>query len=344
MGCDLTNGRWCSRLPRLVLASCACLAAWPVAAAGPDDVIARCGSAAIRRADLEAVVKRLGLADLPPGEGRARAEAAILEQLIDERVLREELTRLGVTATQVEIDAGLRRLRDQVSGRGQDFEAFLAATGRTTATIRDQIALEIKLEKFVRPQVTEEVLAAAFEKNRREFDGTKLRVSHIVLRPEAGGGDDPTAPLLEEAAALRGRIIQGRLSFQEAARLHSAGPSRRRGGDLGWIGRGGPMVEGFSSQAYRLAQGGVSQPFVTPFGVHLVTVTAVEPGRIGLDAVRTRLEKLLAAQIVRGLVVAGRRRAAVAFAPGVAHFDPATVGAPAEERAVMVEADAGGGG
>ncbi len=344
MGFDRRLGR--RRLVRrgLVVAWLSCLVVSPLAAAQPNDVIARCGTTAIRQGDLDAVVKRLGLAELPPGQGRQRAEAAILEQLIDERVLLAELTRLGVTATQAEIDAGLRRLRDQVSGRGQDFEAFLAATGRTTTTVRDQISLEIKLEKFVRPQLTDEVLTAAYEQNRREFDGTKLRVSHIVFRPEAGGGDDPTTPLLQKAAALRSRIIQGRISFPEAARLHSAGPSRRQGGDIGWIGRGGPMVDGFSSQAFRLAQGGVSQPFVTPLGVHLLTVTAVEPGRVDLDAVRPRLEKLLAAQVVRGLVVAARRKTAVEFAPGVAHLDPASVGSPPEERAIVVETEAAGSG
>lgn len=320
----------------------ACLAS-PLLAADPGDLIARVGEIPIRRGELDAVIGRLGLAELPDDQARQRAEAAILEQMIDERIMQGELARLGVTATQAEVDAALRRLRDQVSGRGQDLEAFLAASGRTTETIRDQLGLEIKLEKFVRPQITEEAIAAAFEQNRRELDGTKLRVSHIVLRPVTGGDGDLTAPLLEEAAALRGRIIQGRVSFAEAARQHSAGPSRRQGGDIGWIGRGGPMIEGFASQAYRIAKGGVSQPFVTPFGVHLLTVTAVEPGRVGLDAVRTRLEKLLAAQVVRGLVAGGRRRTVVQVAPGVPHFDPATAGLPADERAVVVGAAAGGG-
>jgi parvulin-like peptidyl-prolyl isomerase len=313
------------------------------AAADPGEVIARCGETPIRRGERDAVVRRLGLAELPDGQARQRAEAAILEQLIDERIMQSELARLGVSATQVEVDAALRRLRDQVSGRGQDFEAFLAASGRSTETIRDQLGLEIKLDKFVRPQLTAEAIAAAFEQNRRELDGTKLRASHIVLRPETGGDGDLTAPLLEQAAAVRGQIIQGRLSFAEAARQHSAGPSRRQGGDIGWIGREGPMVEAFSNQAYRIAKGAVSQPFVTPFGVHLLTVTGVEPGRIGLDAVRTRLEKLLAAQLVRGLVAGGRRRTPVRFAPGVPHLDPATAGLSPDERAVVIQAAGDGG-
>ncbi len=311
----------------------------PARAPADEDVLARCGDALIRRGDLTAVIQRLGMAEMPPGPRRQRAEAAILEQLVDERILRIELDRVGVAATEAEVDAAVERLREQVAGRGQDFDATLLASGRSQAQLREQLALEIRLDKFVRPQITPEAIAAVFEQNRRELDGTKLRVSQILLRPDIAGEGDPTAKLLEQAGEIRSRVIQGRLSFAAAAARHSAGPSRRRGGDLGWIERDGPMVEAFSNQAFRLAKGGVSPPFVTPFGVHVVTVTAVEPGRKGLDAVRARIEKLLASQLVRGLVIAGRQRTAVVFEPDVPHFDPATIDRPADERRVVVAAE-----
>ncbi|MFM8413501.1 MAG: peptidylprolyl isomerase [Planctomycetota bacterium] len=299
------------------------------------EVVARCGDSTILRTEVEAVVQRLGLAELPDGPQRARAEAAVLEQLVDERILRIELDRLGIQVTAADVDVAVRRLEEQVAGRGGDFEAFLISRGRTATTIRDQVALEIGLDKFVRQQITPEALAAAFERNRREFDGTRLRVSHIVLRPEAGGDGDPATPLLARAKEIRQRIIQGRISFSDAARAHSAGPSRRGGGDLGWIGREGPMADAFAAQAYRVAKGSVSEPFVTPYGVHLLTVTDVEAGRIGFDAVRSKLEKLLATELVRGLVVAGRQRTPVSFSAGVPHLDPATLGRPADDRPVI---------
>ena len=299
------------------------------------EVMARCGEAVIHRAEVEAVVKRLGFAELPDGPQRARAEAAVLEQLVDEQILRIELDRLGIQVAAAEVDAAVRRLEEQVAGRGGDFEAFLVSRGRTPTTIRDQVALEIGLDKYVRQKITPAALAAAFERNRRELDGTRLRVSHVVLRPEAGGEGDPVAPLLARAKEIRQRIIQGRISFGDAARAHSAGPSRRGGGDLGWIGRDGPMADAFAAQAYRVAKGSVSEPFVTPYGVHLLTVTDVEAGRIGLDAVRSKLEKLLATELVRGLVVAGRQRTPVAFSAGVPHLDPATLGRPADDRPVI---------
>jgi parvulin-like peptidyl-prolyl isomerase len=96
------------------------------------------------------------------------------------------------------------------------------------------------------------------------------------------------------------------------------------------------MIESFTSVVYKLPKGGLSEPFVTPSGVHLATVTAVKPGRMGPTAVRSRLERMLAAELVRGLVVEGRRTAGVTFAPGVPHFDPATLGAPNDQRPIVV--------
>jgi len=322
-------------LPVVVTALAACVAAAGPQAADPSEIVARCGDKLIRRMELEAVAQRLGVADLPASPQRARAEATLLEQLVDERILRIELDRIGVIAAEAEVDAALRKLRAQVAGRGADFEEFLARSGRTPSTIRDQLALEIRLDKFVEQQITPDAIGAAFEQNRRELDGTRLRVSHILLRPQVGGAGDPTAGLFEQAAAIRGRIVRGETAFAEAARMHSAGPSRRQGGDLGWISRDGPMMDSFSSQAFRLAKGGLSEPFVTPFGVHILTVTDVEPGRIGLDAVRPRVQKILATQLVRSLVAAGRRRTPVEFTADVPHFDPATFGQSPDERRVL---------
>lgn len=315
-----------------------CGAVWLMALsarADESDLIARCGEAVVRRGDLERALRRLGLPEMAAGPQRRRAEAAVLEQLIDERLLRGELDRRGIRATRAEVEAAVASLRDRVEARGGDFAAFLAASGRTAGDVEEQVAFEIALEKFVRPQLTAAAVAEAFERNRRELDGTRLRVSHVVLRPEAGGEGEIAAGLLERAAAIRTAVIQGKLSFADAARQYSAGPSRRREGDVGWIGRDGPMVDAFTSRAYGLAKGELSQPFVTPLGVHILTVTGVDPGRIGIDAVRPRLEKLIAAQLVRGLVAEARRQTTVEFAEGVAHFDPATVGRPVDERPLV---------
>ena len=97
------------------------------------------------------------------------------------------------------------------------------------------------------------------------------------------------------------------------------------------------MIEAFTLPVFTLAKGEISKPIVTPFGVHLVKVVDMEPGRIGLDAVRPRLEKMMAAKLVRDLLAKAKATTQVTYTPGVAHFDPATPANGPEPRRILVE-------
>jgi parvulin-like peptidyl-prolyl isomerase len=317
----------------LLALTLAALLAASGAAAGPDGaeaVVASVGDEEIVRRQLESAVRRLSA----PGP-REQLEAAVLEQLVDERILAVELRRELVSVSDGEIDAGIDRLSKQLVGRGLDLPTFLADSGRDERTLRDQIALEIGLEKYVRARITTQALEEAYQANRRDVDGTLLRVAHVVLRPDLSK-EDGLGARLQQAEAIRRDVLQGRISFDDAARRHSAGPSRRAGGDLGWIGRGGPMMEDFTKQAFALAKGDVSKPFFTPFGIHIVKVLDVEPGRVGRDAMRAQLEKIVAKDLVSELVKRGRDRAKVDYADGVPHFDPDTPADGSQPRRIIV--------
>jgi parvulin-like peptidyl-prolyl isomerase len=309
----------------------------PSAAASPP--VARVGDVVITRASLDAVVRRVNPSMPSAGEQRRQVEAAVLEQLIDEQVLRSELAAQLIQVSDSEVDAGIERLRSQLAARGGTFEALLAESGRNEAGVREQIALEISLDKYVRPRVTAQAIEATFEKNHREFDGTRLRVSHVLFRP-IRTDEDGIERLVQEAEMLRREMLQGRLTFEDAARGHSAAPSRHRGGDIGWIGRDGPMADAFSKPVFGLAKGEVSKPFVSPSGIHVAKVTDVQPGRVGLDAVRPRIEKLLVTSLIRELVTKGRQATAVDYVPGTAHFDPNTPADGPQPRRVVVEGEA----
>lgn len=306
-------------------------AAPPVAGA----LVARVGDVPIPRAAIEAVIARVGPEQSATPDRRRQLEAGILAQLVDEQLLRAELAHRLIEVSDPEVDAAFERFTSQFSGEAA-YRAFLASSRRDEAGIRAQLRLEIGLDKYVGPLMTPAAIDAMYQAQRRDVDGTRLRVSHVLLRPDvidSSGVERRVA----EAHAIRREILAGRLTFDDAARRHSAGPSRHRGGDLGWISRDGPMGEDFTKPVFALANGEISKPIVSAFGVHIVKVMEVQPGRMGLDAVRPRLEKTLAAKFVRELVAAARERIPVTYVPGVPHFDPA---APAEDgplRKIIVE-------
>lgn len=66
------------------------------------------------------------------------------------------------------------------------------------------------------------------------------------------------------------RVLDPSYDFADAARRESQDPgSARRGGDLGWFGSG-VMVPEFDSVAFALPVGGISKPFKTAFGYHII--------------------------------------------------------------------------
>ena len=64
-------------------------------------------------------------------------------------------------------------------------------------------------------------------------------------------------------------------------------------------------------------------------------VTDVQDGRVGIDAVRPRLQQLVVTELIRELTLSGRRRTPVSFEPGTPHLDPLTLGQPPAQRRVI---------
>lgn len=91
------------------------------------------------------------------------------------------------------------------------------------------------------------------------LDVTEVRASHILVK---------TRP---EAVKIRKEIINGDISFEEAAEKYSLCPSSVNGGDLGYFKRG-QMVQPFSDVAFDLKVGQISDPVGTKFGWHLIKV------------------------------------------------------------------------
>jgi len=88
---------------------------------------------------------------------------------------------------------------------------------------------------------------------------TQVRASHILVEDE------------ETAKKLKAEIEKG-ISFESMAREYSSCPSKAKGGDLGWFGKG-QMVKPFEEAAFSTPENKISAPVKTQFGYHLIKVT-----------------------------------------------------------------------
>jgi peptidyl-prolyl cis-trans isomerase SurA len=111
---------------------------------------------------------------------------------------------------------------------------------------------------------------------------TQTRARHILLRPSAQLSADLARQRL---ADMRAQIERGSNSFDSLARQYSEDASAAQGGDLGWV-NPGAFVPEFEEAMNRLSVGGLSQPVVSRFGVHLIEV--VERRETTLDTKQVR--------------------------------------------------------
>ena len=120
---------------------------------------------------------------------------------------------------------------------------------------------------------------------RRDMSGvriTQTRARHILLRPSAQLSVDVARQRLSD---MRAQIERGSGNFESLARQFSEDASAAQGGDLGWV-NPGAFVPEFEEAMNRLSVGGISQPVVSRFGVHLIEV--VERREVTLDAKQVR--------------------------------------------------------
>jgi parvulin-like peptidyl-prolyl isomerase len=234
-------------------------------------------------------------------EEQQKAELArARDQVIDRRLVLRRLVRTGKSASTADVEQAFARLMKQLADQNIKPAEHYERLGTSEAEVRQQLVWTLSWQKYLAETLTDESVARYFERNRREFDGTQLRVSQILL-PAPG----------EKATEIRAAVVEGKLSFSEAAKQYSRGPSAKAGGDIGWIERHQPMPEAFSKAAFSLEVGELSPPVTTPLGVHLIQVTEAKPGERTWQEAREELRAAMTIHAFRWLADKERAEAKI---------------------------------
>ena len=87
---------------------------------------------------------------------------------------------------------------------------------------------------------------------------SKINASHILVKTDG------------EAYVILQKLKAGE-SFEELAKQRSICPSGKKGGSLGWFGRG-MMIKEFENAAFAAKKGQLIGPVKTQFGWHLIRI------------------------------------------------------------------------
>jgi parvulin-like peptidyl-prolyl isomerase len=211
-------------------------------------------------AQVEAFFSQEGL-DPESDEGRerlAQARRQVLEQMIDQELIRQAAVEMGVSISEAELESSIQDIIDQSGGQDQ-FNQSLQDMDTTYEGFR-QMLLDQLLSEAVYAAVTASISPMAEQVHAR----------HILL------------PTREQAEEVLARLQAGE-DFSYLAREYSEDiSSRESGGDIGFFPRGvmPPEVEGV---AFSLPVGDTSGIVETQFGFHIVQVLEREEREIAVE-------------------------------------------------------------
>jgi len=163
--------------------------------------------------------------------------------------------------------------------------------------IPDQIRaryVEIDPEEFLdQTEVSTEEIRAYYEDNLDRYRMKKeVKARHILFKVEEDATDEEVKAVEKKAREVLEKARKGE-DFEELARTYSEGPTREKGGDLGFF-SAGQMVAPFEEAAFQMKPGEISDLVRTQFGFHIIKVEEVHEARTKpLEEVRDEIEEIL---------------------------------------------------
>jgi len=247
-----------------------------VGAAATNRIVAIVNDDVVTEGDVIAHMTALfqqGELPTPTEEEAQGMRRAVLQRLIEERLIVQEAKRLGLTVDPAEVTERLQAIREQV-GSKDAYEQMLqeAQLGeeQLKVKLREQLMAQKAIDQQVRANILispAELASVAGASASPAGSGEEVSASHLLIRI----GDEHSA---EEADALirqlRERLQQG-ADFSELAKNYSEGPHAQDGGQLGWV-RPGELRPELDAALSTLKPGEVSEPIHSPLGVHLLKV------------------------------------------------------------------------
>lgn len=260
----------------LLCAVCGVLACMPEADAGAADrIVAVVNEEIITESDVLSQMSALLHDEDPPADAAQahQMRQAVLQRLIDERLIIQEAKRMGVTVGSEEVADRLRDVRARFQ-HDEEYAAMLKESGLTEEQLKLKLRQQLLVQKAIDAKIRSRIVvspaeltgAAGLASNRAQA-GEEVLAQHLLIRVTK---ERPAEQALAMATQLHERLRSGE-SFEELARTYSEDPHAQEGGRLGWV-RHGELLPELDEALIALRPGEFSAPIKSTLGFHLVKV------------------------------------------------------------------------
>jgi parvulin-like peptidyl-prolyl isomerase len=285
-----------------VLAASVAVAA-PAAAATVNRIVATVDGEPITSYQVDTFI-RANVRGADPAQISEADRKKVLDMLVNDLIVDMESAKLGVGASNEEVNAYIEQIKKQNNLDDAKLMAALEQQGLTLDAYRQQVAKEIQrsqlLARNVRSQVsvTPEQIQKYYDEHKDQFsEADAVTVRHIFFAVPQQGGEQAMQQLGDKAKTAYTRLQAGE-PFAQVAREMSEGPDASQGGMLGTM-KKGQMRPELESVAFSLRAGQWSPPVQSPYGLHILYVEERHAGSsVALEEVQEQIREKLYASAV----------------------------------------------
>ena len=222
----------------------------------------------------------------------------VLESMIRRELLYQAARKSGIKPDENAINKDINSLKQQFSDE-TEYKNELSKRGINEEVLRARMIRNSLVQKYVSKEFTDKVdvtdkeIQDYYQKNIDLFKQPfQIRVSHISIQSDPKDGDSRKKELRGKAEKILKNLKDDK-DFADLAREYSDGPTKNKGGDLGYL-RKGQLEKQFESKVLALKKGEITDIIETEYGFHIFKVTDIKPETIlAYENVKEKVKKFL---------------------------------------------------
>ena len=228
-----------------------------------------------------------------------RYRDSIVKRLVEEELIAQEAERLKVKVDAKKLQAEYDKYKAMFKTE-ERFQSYLQNAHLTEQKVRDNLAKSLQLKtvlaQLTGKSVTDAEVKEYYDKNPAKYKvREQVRARHILIKTPKSATPEQIAEAKTKADAIAAELKKSPTdeAFAAAAKKHSQGPTKARGGDLGFFAQG-RMVKEFDEKAFSMKVGEISEPVKTRFGWHIIRVVERKEARTRpLEEVKDSIKRSL---------------------------------------------------
>jgi peptidyl-prolyl cis-trans isomerase C len=266
----------------------------------PEDKVALVNGTSITQGEFDKAFNYAKQQALRTGKGlnEAQIKEGVLKQLIGSELLYQESKKEGIKIDQKTVDERLEQWKKRFPN-DQEYQSALKNANMSEAQIKADIGRGMTIEKLIvekfvdKTTIPEAEIKAYYDSHSDLFkQPEQVKASHVLIKVEPKATEPEKAEALKKMKEVQEKQKKGE-DFAALAKEYSECPSRAKGGDLGYFGRG-QMVPPFEEVAFKLTPGEVSDIVKTRFGYHLIKVVDKKPeSTASYESIKERIGQYL---------------------------------------------------